>query len=74
MYQLRVTTHEGELAIVLPPQVAEKLGAGDGTNLFLIESPLGYLVTPLDPFFADQLQAATEGLVKYREALKELSL
>jgi hypothetical protein len=73
MYHLRVTTHEGELAIVLPPEAAQKLSASDGSHLFLIESPMGYLVTPLDPFFADQLHAATEGLVKYRDALKELS-
>lgn len=73
MYQLRVTTVDGQPALVLPPDVAEKLGASEGNHLFLIESPMGYLVTPLDPFFADQLHAATEGLVKYREALKELS-
>ncbi|MES1147133.1 MAG: AbrB/MazE/SpoVT family DNA-binding domain-containing protein [bacterium] len=73
MYQLRVTMHDGEPAIVLPPEAVEKLGAVEGSHLFLIESPMGYLVTALDPIFADQMHAATEGLVKYRDALKELS-
>ena len=73
MYQVNVSSVDGELAFFLPPEVAAKMGVSEGSQLWLVESAVGYLVTPLEPLFADQIHAATEGIVRYRDALKELS-
>lgn len=73
MFQVRVVKTEEGLAVLLPPHAATKLSAEEGTRLFLVDSPLGYVITPVDPLFADQMTAASSVMEKYRDALSELA-
>jgi len=41
--------------------------------VFLTETPTGYTVTPYDPEFAEQMEAARRGMSEFRNALHELA-
>jgi hypothetical protein len=48
-----------------------KLGKGD--SIFITETPDGYALTPHDPNFETQLQAAEEIMKRRRHVLRELA-
>jgi len=49
------------------------VGVREGDELFLVESPDGYQVTPYDPNFEKQLESARKGMEAYRNTLRELA-
>ncbi len=74
MVQLKIRKFGNSLGVVLPKEVIERLQAGDGEPLFLIESGAGeYRLTPYDPAFEKKMEKA-EGIMKrYRNTLHVLS-
>jgi hypothetical protein len=44
-----------------------------GDSVFLTETPEGYTLTPYDPEFEAQMEAARRGMAKYRNTLRELA-
>jgi putative addiction module antidote len=74
MTQLKVRAVGNSLGVVLPKDVLARLNVGDGDLLFLTEAPDGSMtITPYDPSFDAQMQAAQEGMGKYRNALRRLA-
>ena len=61
------------LGVILPAEVATALNVTKDDKLFLTETPGGMRITPYDPQFARQMKAATRGMKKYRNALRELA-
>jgi len=62
------------LGVVLPKTVLNRLNVSDGDQLYLSEAPDGAMrITPYDPEFEEQMQAAKEGMKTYRNTLRELS-
>lgn len=59
--------------VILPKDALQRLGVQEGDELFLVESPNGYEVTPYDPEFSAQLELAQEGMKAYRNTLRELA-
>jgi antitoxin component of MazEF toxin-antitoxin module len=50
--ELKVRKFGNSLGVVLPKELINRLQAGDGEALFLIEAPQGgYQLTPYDPAF-----------------------
>lgn len=73
MITVKVTTVGNSTGVVLPKEALARLRVKKGDVLFLVETPTGYELTPYDAEFAEQMQAADDGMRKYRNALRELA-
>jgi putative addiction module antidote len=73
MVELKVTTIGNSTGIILPKEALAKLNVRKGDKLYLTESPAGMVLTPYDPEFQRQVQAATDLMDRYKDALKELA-
>jgi putative addiction module antidote len=74
MVQLKVRKFGNSLGVVLPKEVIQRLNAGDGEPLFLIEAPDGtYQLTPYDPAFEKKMAKAEDIMGRYRNALHTLA-
>lgn len=59
--------------VSIPKAMLERLNLGEGDKVYLRETVEGVLVTPYDSDFAGTMEAAREGMKRYRNALRELS-
>ena len=74
MVELKVRKFGNSLGVVLPKEVIQRLRAGDGERLFLIEAAEGeYRLTPYDPEFEKKMKKADEIMARYRNTLHALS-
>ena len=74
MVQLKIRKFGNSLGVVLPKEVIQRLNAGDGEPLFLIESVDGtYQLTPYDPVFEKKMAKAEDIIGRYRNALHTLA-
>ena len=74
MVQLKVRKFGNSLGVVLPKEVIQRLRAGDGEPLFLIEGENGeYRLTPYDPSFEKKMVKAEEIMSRYRNVLNVLA-
>jgi putative addiction module antidote len=74
MVELKVRRFGNSLGVVLPKEVIQRLQAGDGEQLFLIEAGDGeYRLTPYDPGFAEKMEKAEAIMGRYRNTLRTLS-
>jgi putative addiction module antidote len=74
MLELKVRKIGNSLGVVLPKEAVNRLHAGDGDRLFLIEGPDGaYRLTPYDPLFEKKMRKAENIVGRYRNALHALS-
>ena len=65
MTQLKVRQIGNSLGVVLPKEVLSRLNLKDGDSLFVIEGSDGSMrITPYDPAFEAQMDAAREGMAK----------
>lgn len=68
-----VTKIGNSTGIILPKDAAARLKVKKGDSVFLTEMPEGYMLTPYDPEFEDQIESARHGMARYRNALHELA-
>lgn len=62
------------LCITVPKEVRDKLNVGEGDVVYLTATPEGgYRITPYDPEFAEQMEAARRIMKKRRAVLRELA-
>lgn len=74
MVELKVRKIGNSLGVVLPKEVLNRLHAGDGQALYLVEAPDGgYQLTPYDPAFAQKMSKADDIIDRYRNTLHVLS-
>jgi len=74
MTTLKIRPVGNSLGVVLPKEMLARLNVKDGDALYLTETPDGSLrITPYDPAFDAQMQAARDGMAQYRNALRELA-
>jgi putative addiction module antidote len=74
MLELKVRKIGNSLGIVLPKEAVNRLQAGDGDRLFLIEGHNGtYQLTPYDPAFEKKILKAEEIIGRYRNTLHALA-
>jgi len=71
--KLNVRKLGNSLAVILPKEVTESLKVEKGDALFLNETSDGFKISPYDPEFASQMEAARKIMKKRRNALKELA-
>ena len=74
MMELKVRTIGNSLGVVLPKEAVNRLHAGEGGRLFLVEAPGGaYQLTPYDPAFEKKMKKAEDIISRYRNTLHALS-
>ncbi|MGL4610860.1 MAG: AbrB/MazE/SpoVT family DNA-binding domain-containing protein [Trueperaceae bacterium] len=59
--------------IVLPKEVLSELNLQQEDKVFLVKTNGGYIISAYDETFKEQMDAAREGMQKYRHALRELA-
>ncbi|HLX83862.1 MAG TPA: AbrB/MazE/SpoVT family DNA-binding domain-containing protein [Terriglobales bacterium] len=73
MFALKLTQIGNSVGFVLPKEAVTRLRIEKGDVVFLTESPDGYRITPYDPAFEKQAQAAERIMKKRRNVLRALS-
>jgi putative addiction module antidote len=73
MLALKVTQVGNSKAVVLPKEAVSRLKVEKGDVVYLTEAPDGYRLTPYDPGFAEQMEAARQIMKRRRNALRELA-
>jgi len=73
LVELKVRKFGNSLGVVLPKEI-NRLQAGEGQPLFLIEAPEGgYRLTPYDPAFEKKMAKAEDIPSRYRNTLHVLA-
>lgn len=70
---LKVRKVGNSLGATIPQEVAQRMHLAPGDTLFLTEAPGGFRLTPYDPEFERQMEAARRIMKKRRNALRELA-
>ncbi|MBL1430109.1 MAG: AbrB/MazE/SpoVT family DNA-binding domain-containing protein [Robiginitomaculum sp.] len=73
MTELKVTSIGNSAGIILSKDLLAKLRVRKGDKLFAIETPSGIELTPYDPEFAVQMDAAETIMRADRDILKKLA-
>lgn len=73
MVALKIRKVGNSLGATIPQDVAARLNVAEGDSLFLTEAPGGYLITPYDPEFERQMDAARVIMKRRRNVLHELA-
>jgi putative addiction module antidote len=73
MIKLKLTAVGNSAGVVLPREALARLKLDKGDAVYLTESPDGYLLTPYNPEFETQMDAARKIMKKRRAALRELA-
>jgi putative addiction module antidote len=71
--KLKLAQVGNSVGAVFSKEALGKLKVGKGDTLFLTESPDGFRITPYDPDFEGQMNAARSIMRKRRNALRELA-
>ena len=73
MTTVKLTTIGNSTGLILPREILERLRVDKGDLLYVIETPRGIELTPYNPEFAAQIEAAEEVMRQDRDALKKLA-
>lgn len=73
MVALKLGKIGNSVGAVLPKEVLARLNVDQGDVLYLTEAPGGYRLTPYEPEFEAQMEAARRIMKKRRNALRELA-
>ena len=73
MTSIKLTRVGNSTGLVLPKEALARLNVSVGDTVFLTEAPEGFRLTPYDPQFAKQFQAAERIMKRRRAVLRELA-
>ncbi len=73
MTKLKLTTIGNSTGVILPKEILERLHVDKGDALFVVETPDGIELTPYDPEFAGQMDAAEKVMREDRDVLRRLA-
>ena len=73
MIGVKITQIGNSVGFALPKAALERLRVAKGDQLYLVETPEGYLLTPYDPELARQMEAAEAVMREDRDVLKALA-
>jgi putative addiction module antidote len=73
MHTLKITQIGNSLGVILPREVLAKLKLVKGDALHLTDAPDGLRLTPHDPAFEQQMDAARAIMKRRRAVLRELA-
>lgn len=73
MHAMKLTQIGNSIGLILPKEILARLKLEKGDTVFVTETPEGVAITPYDPQFADQMDAARAVMKKRRAVLHELA-
>jgi putative addiction module antidote len=73
MTSLKITTIGNSVGLVLSKDILAKLRVKKGDKLYVTETPNGVELSPYDPAFAAQMDAAEEIMQQDRTVLRKLA-
>ena len=73
MIALKARSVGNATGVTFPKEVLDRLKIKSGDTVFLTESPDGYHLTPYNPEFERQMNAAESVMRRYKDALRQLS-
>ncbi|HEY2912384.1 MAG TPA: AbrB/MazE/SpoVT family DNA-binding domain-containing protein [Candidatus Angelobacter sp.] len=73
MAVLKLTSLGNSTGLVIPKEMLERLRAGEGDELFALETPNGYFLTSHDPDLEEELRLGREFMRKYDETFRSLA-
>ncbi|HEY4320363.1 MAG TPA: AbrB/MazE/SpoVT family DNA-binding domain-containing protein [Gemmatimonadales bacterium] len=59
--------------VTIPKEMLDQLDLQAGDQVYLQQTPDGILIAPHDPAFVEAMEIATQGMKRYRNAMRELS-
>ena len=71
--ELKVTKIGNSLGVILPKELISNLKLDKGDTLWVTDAQSGYRITPYDPAFGEQMDAARKIMKKRRNVLRELA-
>jgi len=71
--KLEIIPIGNSFGVILPKETLARLEVGGGDTIYLTETGDGFRITPHDPEFEAQMDAAKRVMKKRREALRELA-
>lgn len=73
MSVLKLTTVGNSVGVILPKEILERLRVQKGDSLYVVETKQGIELTPYNPEFAAQMEAAERVMREDRDALRRLA-
>jgi putative addiction module antidote len=73
MIKLKLTAVGNSAGVVFSKEVLARLKVAKGDTVYLTESTDGYRLTPYNPEFENQMEAARKIMKKRRAVLRELA-
>jgi putative addiction module antidote len=73
MIELKLTAVGNSVGVVLPKEALARMKLDKGDRLYMTETPDGYRLTPYNPEFETQMNAARKIMKKRRAVLRELA-
>ena len=71
--KLKLIAVGNSTGVVFPKEVMARLKLDKGDTVYLTDSPDGYRLTPYNPEFEQQMEAARRIMKRRRAALRELA-
>lgn len=71
--ELKITQVGNSLGVILPKELISNMKLDKGDALWVSEAQSGYRITPYDPEFGEQMDAARQLMKKRRNVLHELA-
>jgi len=71
--ELKITKIGNSLGVVLPKELIASLKLDKGDTIWATEAQSGYRITPYNPEFGEQMDAARKLMKKRRNVLRELA-
>lgn len=73
MQTIKLRKFGNSIGAIISKEILAKMKAKEGDSLYLIETQDGYKLTPYNPEFMQQMNAAEDIMKSYRNALKALA-
>ncbi len=73
MHKLKLTTIGSSTGAIFSKDMLARMKVQKGDELFVVETPEGYLLTPYDPSIESQLDAGRAFMKTYRDTFKALA-
>jgi putative addiction module antidote len=71
--KIKVTTIGSSAGVVLPKEILARLQVTKGDLLYVIQTARGIELSPYDPAFEEEMEAARKVMRRYRNALRQLA-
>lgn len=73
MHTLKLTTIGSSTGAVFPKELLVQMRLEKGDQLYAVETPDGFLLTPYDPTIKEQLEVGRDFMREYRDTFKVLA-